>query len=302
MTHRKKITRAMRRGLMLMVLMASTASAQEQPRCVVDDTQRQLCLAAPAQRIVSLSPGATELLFDAGAGEQIVGTVSFSDYPEAAKNIPRVGSYNRIDLESLLALRPDLIIAWRTGNPRGQVERLERMGLPVFYTEPRSFAEIADTLARLGRLLGREETAEAAAAGLSREVAVLAAEYAEAEPVRVFYQIWDEPLMTVNDAHFISEAIRLCGGVNMFGGLPRLTPTLDPETVLAANPQAIIVGGMGEAEHGWATGWRRYEVLQAVQREHVFFVPPSTLQRPTLRLLAGTRTLCTQLQAVRDAG
>lgn len=297
---RDAVSQRLLRCMAMAALLTGVAIAQAQPRCVIDDTEQELCLAAPAQRIVSLSPGATELLFDAGAGAQIVGTVSFSDYPEAAQDIPRIGSYNRIDLESLLALRPDLIIAWHSGNPRGQVERLQRMGLPVYYTEPRSFAQIASTLLRLGRLAGREETAETAAAALERDVAALAERYAEAEPVRVFYQIWDEPLMTINDTHFISEAIRLCGGVNIFGTLPRLTPTLDPETVLEADPQAIIAGGKGEAEQAWALGWRRYDALQAVQQGHLFFVPPSLLQRPTVRLLSGTRALCTHLQAVRD--
>ena len=112
---------------------------------------------------------------------------------------------------------------------------------------------------------------------------------------------WNDPLMTVNDAHFISEAIHLCGGENVFGGLSRLTPTLGIEAVLAANPQAIVAGGMGENDHGWVEAWRRYPHLQAVRNDHLFFISPSTLQRPTVRLLTGTRTLCDQLQAVRDA-
>lgn len=289
------------RSLMLVALSAVAASTHAQPLCVLDDAEQKLCLAAPAQRIVSLSPGATELLFDAGAGQLVVGTVSFSDYPDAAKDIARIGSYNRLDLESLLALKPDLVVAWRSGNPRAQVERLQRLGVPVYYTEPRSFAQIASTVSRLGRLAGRQESADAVAAGFTQEVSALAEQYAKAEPVKVFYQIWDEPLMTINDTHFISEAIRLCGGENIFAALPRLTPTLDPEAVLRADPQAIIAGGMGEAEQAWAMAWRRYDGLQAVRKGHLFFIPPSLLQRPTLRLLAGTRTLCDQLQVVRNA-
>lgn len=283
----------------LLPAMASAAPAMQ--RCVMDDLQREVCVDAPAQRIVSLSPGATELLFDAGAGERVVGAVSFSDYPAAANDIPRVGSYNRLDLETLLTLKPDLVIAWRSGNPREQVDQLVRLGIPVYHTEPRSFADITSTLYRLARLAGTEQIGDAAAGTFAREVQTLRQRYQDAVPVTLFYQIWNDPLMTVNDTHFISEAMHLCGGVNVFGALSRLTPTLDIEAVLAANPQAIVAGGMGEDDRGWVEGWRRYPDLRAVKNAHLFFIPPSTLQRPTVRLLTGTRTLCTQLQAVRDA-
>ena len=283
------------------LLPALAVAAPAMPRCVVDDLQREVCVAAPAQRIVSLSPGATELLFDAGAGEQVVGAVSFSDYPPAANAIPRVGSYNRLDLETLLTLRPDLVIAWRSGNPREQVDQLVRLGIPVYHTEPRRFADITSTLYRLARLAGTEQTGDAAGDAFGHAVQALRQQYQDADPVTLFYQIWNDPLMTVNATHFISEAMRLCGGVNVFGELSRLTPTLDIEAVLAANPQAIVAGGMGEDDHGWVEAWRRYPELQAVRKDHLFFIPPSTLQRPTVRLLTGTRTLCGQLQAVRDA-
>src|SRR5690606_4818188 len=187
-------------------------------------------------------------------------------------------------------------------NPREQVEQLVRLGIPVYHTEPRSFADIVSTLRRLARLAGTEAAGNAAADAFGNEVETLRQRYRHAAPVTLFYQIWNDPLMTVNGTHFISEAMRLCGGANVFGELPRLTPTLDIEAVLAANPQAIAAGGMGEDDHGWVDAWRRYPDLQAVRNEHLFFIPPSTLQRPAVRLLTGTRTLCEQLQAVRDAG
>ena len=267
--------------------------------CVTDDADRQLCLAQPASRIIALSPGATELVFAAGAGEQLVGVVSFSDYPPAAKKLPRVGSYKRLDLEAVLALKPDLIIAWRSGNPMEQVERLQAMGVPVYHSEPRRFEDISTTLERLAVLAGAEAVGQGAADSLRSGMDSLRQRYAEAAPVTVFYQVWEEPLMTVNNEHLISEAIRICGGVNVFGELGSLAPKVSREAVLAKDPEVIIAGGMGEDDPSWLEPWKQFSSLRAVQYDNLFFVAPSTLQRPTPQMLAGTRTLCSHLDTVR---
>ena len=267
--------------------------------CVTDDADRQLCLAQPASRIIALSPGATELVFAAGAGEQLVGVVSFSDYPPAAKKLPRVGSYKRLDLEAVLALKPDLIIAWRSGNPMEQVERLQAMGVPVYHSEPRRFDDISTTLERLAVLAGTEAVGQGAADALRSGMDSLRHRYAEAAPVTVFYQVWEEPLMTVNNEHLISEAIRICGGVNVFGELGSLAPKVSREAVLAKDPEVIIAGGMGEDDPSWLEPWKQFSSLRAVQYDNLFFVAPSTLQRPTPQMLAGTRTLCSHLDTVR---
>ncbi|MBD3644837.1 cobalamin-binding protein [Alcanivorax sp.] len=267
--------------------------------CVTDDADRQVCLAQPASRIIALSPGATELVFAAGAGEQLVGVVSFSDYPPAAKKLPRVGSYKRLDLEAVLALKPDLIIAWRSGNPMEQVERLQAMGVPVYHSEPRRFEDISTTLERLAVLAGTEAVGQGAADSLRSGMDSLRQRYAEAAPVTVFYQVWEEPLMTVNNEHLISEAIRICGGVNVFGELGSLAPKVSREAVLAKDPEVIIAGGMGEDDPSWLEPWKQFSSLRAVQYDNLFFVAPSTLQRPTPQMLAGTRTLCSHLDTVR---
>ena len=267
--------------------------------CVTDDADRQLCLAQPASRIIALSPGATELVFAAGAGEQLVGVVSFSDYPPAAKKLPRVGSYKRLDLEAVLALKPDLIIAWRSGNPMEQVERLQAMGVPVYHSEPRRFEDISTTLERLAVLAGTEAVGQGAADSLRSGMDSLRQRYAEAAPVTVFYQVWEEPLMTVNNDHLISEAIEICGGVNVFGELASLAPKISREAVLAKDPEVIIAGGMGEDDPAWLDPWKQFSSLRAVQQDNLFFVAPSTLQRPTPQMLAGTRTLCSHLDTVR---
>nr|WP_243726479.1 cobalamin-binding protein [Halomonas ventosae] len=277
--------------------LAGQASADEV--CARDDTDRQVCLAAPAERIVALSPGATELLFAAGAGQRLVAVVDHSDYPPAANELPSVGSHDRLDLERLVALQPDLVIGWVTGNPAEQVERLERLGVAVFRIEPRTFEGIATALERLAQLAGSEAQGRLAAERFRRGLAELAARHAEASPVPVFYQVWDAPLMTVNDEHLIGKAIRLCGGVNVFGGLARLVPRIDEEALLAADPEVILAGGRGEENHRWLEAWQRFPELTAVARDNLFLVPPSLLQRPTPRLLEGTEALCKRLDQAR---
>lgn len=267
--------------------------------CVTDDAAREVCLAQPAKRIVALSPGATEILFSAGAGEQLVAAVNFSDYPPAAKKLPRVGTFKQLDLEAIVALNPDLVVAWGSGNPAEQIARLMTLNLPVYVSEPRKFEDVASNLERLGALAGTDNVASGAAKAFRTGVAALQNRYAKAAPVTVFYQVWEEPLMTVSNQHLISEAIQICGGVNVFGDLPALAPHISREAVLEKNPLVIVAGGMGEDSPQWLTPWKKFTSLQAVQKDNLFFIPPSSLQRPTPMMLTGTRTLCRHLETAR---
>ncbi len=282
-------------------LLATTLAADTgETRCVVDDIDQGLCLAKPAQRIIALSPGATELLYAAGAGEKIVAAVSFSDYPEAAKALPRIGSYDRFDMEAILSFKPDLIIAWKEGNPREQVARLRELGFPIYHGDQRNFKDIAATIKRLGVLAGTESVATDKADNFLASIDALRRQYANAVPVKTFYQLWVNPLMTANAEHFIGHAIALCGGDNIFGELERLTPRISKEAVLAANPEVIVAGGMAEDDPGWLDDWRKYSNLVAVSYNNLYFVPPSTLQRPSPRLLEGITLLCSHLDAARE--
>ncbi len=285
--------------LALALLSMTAAPALADERCAVDDRDREVCLGQPASRIAALSPGATELTYAAGAGEQVVAVVAYSDYPPEAKGVQSVGSHTRMDLETLVSLGPDLVIGWITGNPAEQLETLESLGLPVFMIEPRSVEGVASAIERLARLAGSEAAGDAEAARFREGMAALAERHAESEPVSVFYQVWDEPLMTVNDEHLIGQVVTLCGGVNVFGELSRLVPRLDDESLLAADPEAIIAGGMGEENRHWLTHWEQYPALTAVARDNLFFVPPSLIQRPTPRLLEGSRILCEKLEVAR---
>lgn len=280
-----------------MALLSFSAASAE--RCATDDQGREICLKRPAQRIAALSPGATELVYAAGAGAKVIAVVSYSDYPPEARSVPSVGSHTRLDLEALVSLKPDLVIGWTTGNPREQVEMLEGLGMPVFYIEPRDFEGISDTVERLALLAGTEQEGQAVAADFRAGIAELAGRYADAAPVPVFYQVWDQPLMTINNQHLIGKVVSLCGGENVFGELERLVPRIDVESVLVANPEAIIAGGMGEENRHWLTNWEQFPNLRAVERDNLFFVPPSLIQRPTPRLLEGSRLFCEKLEQAR---
>lgn len=287
-------------GFLLILLAVFPVQATPPNHQLIDDAGRTLQLSQPAQRIVSLAPHITENLFAIGAGDLLVGVVNYSDYPEAALSLPLIGGYNQLDIEGIVALQPDLVLAWQSGNPLAQVEQLQRLGIPVYFSEPLSFAGLAHGLRQFGRLTGRETTAEQAALALETQIEQLQQTYASQRPVRVFYQVWEQPLMTINREHIIHEAITLCGGVNVFADVNSLIPRISREAVIEQDPEAILGGGMGEDNPAWVNNWRRFESMQAVRDNKLYFIPPSLLQRATPRMLQGTELVCQKLQQARE--
>ncbi|MDR2032723.1 MAG: cobalamin-binding protein [Azoarcus sp.] len=286
-------------ALIPLAMLAGAPSCAETGVVATDTTGHAIELARPATRIVSLAPHLTEQLFAAGAGGRIVGAVEFSDYPAAARALPRVGSFVGFDAEAIAALEPDLVVAWQSGNRPGQLERLAALGVPVYIDEPRTLEDIARGLEALGTLAGSADTAREAAREFRARLAELRQRYAARPPVRTFYQVWNQPLLTVNGQHPISAVIRLCGGENVFGALAPLTPTVSTEAVLAANPEAIVASGMDEARPQWLEAWRRWTGLEAAAADNLFFVPPDIIQRHTPRVLDGAARLCEQLEQAR---
>ena len=259
---------------------------------VQDDTGRSVTLPQPAMRIVSLAPHLTEQLFAIGAGEKIVGAVDYSDYPEAAKAIPRVGGYSRLDLERILALKPDLVVGWQSGNDARAIERLEGLGLVVYLSEPRRLPDIADGMARLGVLVGRPVEGGQQAEAFRRQIELLRQQYAQQQKRTVFYQIWNRPLMTINGQHLINDVITLCGGRNIFAEVEALTPRVSLEAVLAADPEVIIASGMGKERPEWLDEWKQWPQLRAVKAGQLFVIDPNIIQRATPRLLLGAEQMC----------
>jgi iron complex transport system substrate-binding protein len=265
-----------------------------------DDAGAEVTLAAPAKRIVSLAPHATELLFAAGAGERIVGVVTSSDWPPPARALPRVGEPDALDLERILALRPDLVVTWPY-TAAAQTASLRARGIAVFVTDPKTIEGIADDLERLGVLAGTEQSAHAAARAFRSRLANIRAAYADAARVRVFYQIWNAPLYTVGGGHLISRALGVCGGVNVFAGLTLPAPAVDVEAVLAAAPDAIVAGTDGGIRPAWLDDWRRYPALPAVARGNLYVVNGDLLHRPGPRFVDGVAEVCADVDRARHS-
>lgn len=284
----------------LLLVLAALAVAPAAALSVRDDSGQTITLAAPARRVVSLAPHLTELMYSAGAGSSLAAVGTYSDYPPAARELPRIGSHASIDYERVLALNPDLVLVWQSGNGSDVVTRLRDLGFTVYVDEPKSLADIAATLERLGRLAGTSAVADELAEDFRRRLAALVARYRDHAELTVFYQIWDRPLMTVNGEHLISQALELCGGRNVFGELGPLAPTVTIEAVLAADPQVIIASGSsGQQRPEWLDDWLRWPSLRAVQDGNLFSVLPDLIQRHSLRILDGAEQLCAKLEKAR---
>jgi iron complex transport system substrate-binding protein len=284
----------------LLALLGSLAIGAQAAVSAVDDAGNRVTLARPAQRVISMAPHVTELLFAAGGGARVVGAMNYSDYPAAAKSIPLIGSNNQIDIERVVALKPDLIIVWQSGNTARQIEQLAGLGIAVFRSEPRRLAQVGDSLLRLGELLGTGPVARAAAADYSRRIAGLAARYAKRSPVRVFYQVWDRPLYTLNGEQIASDAIRLCGGQNVFAGLRVVAPEVSVEAVLQQDPEAIVGDVARDPADRGLSIWRAYPALTAVRRDNLFTVDGVLLTRPGPRIADGAAQLCEQFERARQ--
>jgi iron complex transport system substrate-binding protein len=278
------------------IAVVSVAAAQS--ISVADDRGKQVVLAAPAQRIVALAPSLAELAFAAGAGGRLVGVARFSDFPPAARDLPQVGDAARVDFERIVALKPDLVLAWKSGNSAADVARLESLGYPAFVSEPARLADIPRLLRGIGALSGTLPAAGKAAQEFEREITALRGRYAQARKVRVFYQIWHRPLLTVNGAHMISDVIALCGGENVFADVNQLTPSVTLEAVIAAKPEVILGGSSAGGEKGFSAQWRASSV-PPLRELPAHYINPDHIQRQTPRIVEGAKAVCSALEKVR---
>ena len=267
---------------------------------VKDDVGNTITLAQPAKRIISLAPHVTEDLFAIGAGKLIVGAVNYSDYPPEANKIERIGGYNGFDLERIRALKPDVIIGWATGNPQRQLDQIKTLGVPVFLTFSKKMSDVPTVLERMGEMTGNQAGASKAAKQYRDQLAQLEKTYAGRKPVRVFYQIWDRPLMTINNTQIISDVMRVCGGVNVFGTQSDLTPKVDVEAVLAANPDVIMTTGEPGMETDWLAPWKKWKSLKATQNNQFYILPKDSVNRMGPRLVEGGKAMCEALDKARQ--
>jgi iron complex transport system substrate-binding protein len=253
--------------------------------------------AAERLRIVSLAPSLTEIAYAAGAGSALVGTVEYSDYPAAARQLLRVGDGWRVDVEQVLALRPDVVLAWSSGTPQATIEQLESVGLRVVPVSTFRLADVPAALRLVGRLAATESVAEHAATRFEAGIRRLRERHAGAPVLTAFIQIDDQPLYTVGGRHVLSEVVELCGGRNVFDDLAQVAPQVDVEAVLARDPQVILSTDDTVADP--AAQWRRWPQLAAVRAGAVYALPSDLVARATPRLVEGVAATCAAFDDAR---
>jgi len=290
----------------LIVLIATLAVVHAAPlaaaRAVTDDGGRSVTLPAAPLRIASLSPGATEMLFAAGAGSEVVATVEYSDVPAEARRVPRLGDAVAIDLERLVRIRPDVVVAWPSGGNTAQREKIARLGIPVYEQEARRLADLAGSVRRLGALAGTAAQAEVAARGIEARLAALARTYGggtQGAHPRVLLEVWNRPLYTVGGRHLMTDALELCGARNVFADLPEPAPVVDIEAVIARDPDVIVAAGPPGESAAWLTDWKRFGTLQAVRNGRLIAFEDQALSRLGPSVLDATEALC---RAIAGAG
>lgn len=266
---------------------------------VLDDQGRTVTLPHPAERAVSLAPHATELAYAAGAGGKLAGVARGSDYPPQARALPSIGDGLEPDAERIAALRPDLVIAWQPNAAAPLLPTLRALDIPIYYSDPRTLRDIPAAVERMGELFGTSNVAQPAAAALRARIDALARRYAGRKPLRVFVQAGREPLYTLNANSIVSDALNLCGGVNVFADAPVTAPQVSAEAVLAARPDAVVAGTADPASlEATVAGWRALR-LPAALAGHVIGIDADALYRPGPRLIAAAETLCQDLDRAR---
>ena len=252
--------------------------------------------APPArERIVSVAPNLTEMLFAAGAADQVVGVSAYSDYPEAAKALPQIGDAFRLDYERIVALAPTVAVVWETGTPAGVAERLEGLGIRVVSIPTRNLDDIAAGVEKLGALAGTEAIAVVAAQDFRARIAALREHYRDRPRIRVFVQIDGAPLFTVGGPHLITQIVELCGGANVFAESNAQALPVDLESVLVRAPDVIL--SVDDADP--VPFWARFTALAAVARDNVYRAPADLLARPSPRIAEGAANVCERLDEAR---
>ena len=276
----------------------AVSQAAAQPASFVDDDGQTIRLAEPARRIVSLSPGATAMLFAVGAGSHVVGTASFSDEPEAARLVPRVGDSAGYDLERIVALRPDLIVAWGTGTNAAALEQLRRSAIPIYSHHVAKLSDIPDAMRRLGQIAGTPVSASIAADTLATRINALRTAPFAGAPRTVLIQVWDRPVYTVGGTQLLSDAVGYCGYRNAYADLKDAAPAVTIESVLARNPAVIIaVAPDAKQANEWLARWRQLSTLRAVRERRLLALTDQRFSRLGPAVVEASEQLCRQLNA-----
>ncbi len=268
---------------------------------VQDDDGRKVELAHPATRIVSVAPGATEMLFAAGAGQYVVATVEYSDEPAEAKRVPRIGDGIAVDMERVVALRPDVVVVWPGGGNPAQIAKLESLGFPLYRQQVNVFADIPASIRRLGALAGTQPAAERAARDIETRIATLERKYRNDHPPSVLVQVWNRPIYTVGGRQLMTDALRVCGARNLFADLNDMGPAVDVEAVIARDPEVIVAVAPERDAREWLDEWRKFKGLEAVRSGRLIAVCDMRLPRLGPSAVAAAAGLCKALDSARPS-
>jgi vitamin B12 transport system substrate-binding protein len=252
------------------------------------------------QRIIALAPHIVESLYAIGAGEQIIGTTAHADYPAEAENILIVGNYARLQIEKIIQLKPDVIIAWKTGNPTDDLARLEKYQLKVVYSHPQTLEDVANELIMLGKITGREAAANIIAAEYLTRLQKIQQTYTNQSKVSVFYELWSRPLRTVANKAWPQQQIQLCGGTNPFAGAVDDYPSIGLEQVLVTLPQVVIQPSQHSADSPDGLNWPQWQHIPAVKNNFIFHPNADKVHRMTTRMLDEVVILCEQIDTARQ--
>ena len=257
-----------------------------------------LATAAAPQRIIALATHITEMLFAIGAGDNVVAVSDYSDYPPEATTLPSVASYAAVNIEAVLSLRPDLVIAWRSGNPPADIQRLQQLGVKVVFSDPQTLDDIATELVMLGRHSGKTAQAQLLAQQFNAELAALRAQYQQKKPVAVFFAMSTAPLSTVANNAWPAQMLALCGADNVFRQAKGDYPQVGLEQLIQAQPEVIIAAYSGNTTPDFSY-WQRFAALPAVKKQQFLALNADYLYRTTPRTVLGLRQLCQGVEAYR---
>jgi len=274
-----------------------TSSAKADSLTVYDDTGQRVTLSNPPRRIISLAPGATEMLFAAGAGDRVIATVDYADEPAAAKRVPRIGDVTAVDIERLVALHPDVVVVWPGGGNPAQTEKIAQLGIPIYRQQVNRLADIPGSLRRLGVFAADKSTAGQAARTLEGELARVAREYSKGKHPTVLLEVWNRPIYTIGGTQLMSDALTLCGARNVFGDLKELSPVIDTEAVIARNPDIIVAAAPAGESMSWLAEWQRFSSLSAVRSGRLIAFEDRRLSRLGPSVVSATEALCKELAA-----
>lgn len=277
-------------SLLLLGCSGCVFASDQQPEAVTDKK---------IERIIALSPSSTEMLFDIGVGERVIGTVEYADFPDAARNLPRIGNYAGLNIERIVALEPDLVVAWKSGNKQSDLEKLESLGLPIIYIDPKTMPAVRDDIRRLGEAVGEEALGTAAAARFDEKYLSLRQQYGNKAYIRVFYQLSSQPLRTVGADSWVEALIHDCNGDNIFASADAPYPVVSLESIIVKDPEVIILSSHTSAVDSRDAIWERWPNISAVKSGAMIPINSSTLLRAGPRAVEGMALLCEAIDGAR---